>query len=121
MSLTLRIVLIVISIGVIVFVFKKIRKSDFFIEDSFFWIIFCLSLLIISVFPKICYTFSDWLGFESPSNFVFLAIIFLLIAKIFFMSTKISKLQAKLNNLIQKYALDSQKLLNLNQQDQKRG
>ena len=109
MSLTLRITLICVSIIVLVFVFRKIRKTDFVIEDSLFWILLCFLLLLISIFPRICYVFSGWLGFESPSNFVFLTIIFLLLAKEFFISVKVSRLQTKLTHLIQKYAIDSQK------------
>ena len=108
MSITLRITLICVSVIVLVFVFRKIRKTDFVIEDSFFWILLCFLLLLISVFPRICYTFSRWLGFESPSNFVFLAIIFLLLVKEFFISVKVSRLQTKLTHLIQKYAIDGQ-------------
>lgn len=108
MSLTLRIVLICVSLIVLVFVLRKIRKTDFVIEDSFFWILLCLLLLIISIFPGICYAFSNWLGFESPSNFIFLTIIFLLLAKEFFVSVKVSRLQTTLTHLIQKYAIDYQ-------------
>lgn len=107
MSLTLRILLIVFSILVMIFVLRKIRKTDFVIEDSFFWIIFCLVLLVMSIFPNLCYLVSDLLGFESPSNFIFLVVIFLLLAKVFLLTVKVSKMQMKLNNLIQKYAIDS--------------
>ncbi|MBQ6714387.1 MAG: DUF2304 domain-containing protein [Clostridia bacterium] len=107
MSLTLRILLIVFSVLVMIFVMRKIRKTDFVIEDSFFWIIFCLVLLVMSIFPNFCYLISDFLGFESPSNFIFLVVIFLLLAKVFFLTVKVSKMQMKLNNLIQKYAIDS--------------
>lgn len=107
MSLALRILLIVFCAIVMIFVFRKIRKTDFVIEDSFFWIIFCLVLLIISIFPKLCYSVSYLLGFESPSNFIFLVVIFLLLAKVFLLTVKVSKMQMKLNNLIQKYAIDS--------------
>ena len=106
MSLTLRVLLICVSVIVLVFVLRKIRKTDFVIEDSFFWILLCVLLLIISIFPSICYTFSALLGFESPSNFVILTIIFLLLAKEFFTSVKVSRLQTKLTHLIQKYAID---------------
>ncbi|MBQ8649268.1 MAG: DUF2304 domain-containing protein [Clostridia bacterium] len=104
---SLRILMIIVSVIVMVFVFRKIRKSHFVIEDSFYWILLCVLLLVFSIFPKICYSLSDFLGFEAPSNFIFLVIIFLLLAKVFFLSVKISKLQTKLDNLVQRYAIDS--------------
>ncbi len=107
MSWTLRILLIVFCVLVMVFVFRKIRKTDFVIEDTFFWIIFCLVLLLMSLFPNICYELSDILGFESPANFIFLVVIFLLLAKVFLLTIKVSKMQMKLDNLIQKYAIDA--------------
>lgn len=110
MAWTLRILLIVVCVIVLIFVFRKIRRTDFVIEDSFFWIIFCLVLLIISLFPNICTDLSAVLGFESPSNFIFLVVIFLLLVKVFFLAVRVSKLQTKLNNLIQKYAIDSHEI-----------
>ena len=106
MTSTLRAFLVLLSIAVLLFVFRKIRKTDFVIEDSLFWIFFCLLLMLVSIFPGICYAFSDWFGFEAPSNFIFLVTIFCLLAKEFFMSVKVSKLQNKLTQLIQKYAID---------------
>ena len=107
MSLTLRVLLIVFSVLVMLFVLRKIRKTDFVIEDSFFWIIFCLVLLVMSIFPKLCYLAATFLGIESPSNLIFLVVIFLLLVKVFLLTVKVSKMQMKLNNLIQKYAIDS--------------
>ena len=107
MSLTLRILLIVFSVLVMFFVLRKIRKTDFVIEDSFFWIIFCLVLLVMSIFPNLCYLAAKFLGIESPSNLIFLVVIFLLLVKVFLLTVKVSKMQMKLNNLIQKYAIDS--------------
>lgn len=109
MTSTLRVFLILLSIAVLIFVFRKIRKTDFVIEDSLFWIFFCITLILVSIFPKICYMFSDWFGFESPTNFVFLVTIFCLLGKEFFMSIKVTKLQNKLTNLIQEYTIDSKK------------
>ena len=107
MSVGLRVLLIVVSLIVMVFVTRKIKRTDFVVEDSFFWIALSVLFLIISIFPKICYKLSELIGFESPSNFIFLSIIFLLLAKEFFMSVKVSKLQIKMANLIQEMAIES--------------
>lgn len=104
--MNLNIVLIAMSILVCFFIFRKIRKSQFSINDTLYWLFFAVLLLIMSIFPKIPYFFSSLLGFEAPSNFIFVVMIFLLFVKIFLMSVKISSLENKLYALVQKYALD---------------
>lgn len=108
MSVALRVVLVIVSLLTAFFVIRKIRKSQFKITDSLYWIFFIVFLLVISIFPQITYYFSGLLGFESPSNFVFVVFIFLLLIKIFLNSVKTSKLENTLSDLIQKYAIDHQ-------------
>ena len=106
---SLRIVLLIVSVLTALFVLRKIRKAQFSIDYALYWVFFCGLLLILSVFPGISFFFSNLIGFESPSNFIFVVFIFLLLIKMFLMSVKIAGMQAKLNNLVQKYALDMQK------------
>lgn len=112
MSLSLRIILLIVSLFTAFFVFKKIKKSQFYISDTIFWFIFCCLLFIMSVFPKLTYWVSNLIGFEAPSNFVFVIFIFLLLIKVFLMSVKISKLESKLSTLVQNYAIDKNENLN---------
>jgi len=106
MLTTLQIVLVSVSLLTAVFLMGKIRKSQFLIEDTLFWIAFSVLILILSLIPQIPAFFSKLLGFESPSNFIIVAFIFLLIIKIFSMNIKITKLEVKLKTLTQKYAID---------------
>ena len=48
------------------------------------------ALLILAIFPGIAYWAANLLGFMSPINFVYVVIIFLLLAKQFFMSIRAS-------------------------------
>ena len=79
MSIVLRIALIVVSALVRYFVLKKIRKAQLEIDDSIYWIVFSVLLLVISIFPGIAIEASKLLGVRSPANFVFLVMIFLLL------------------------------------------
>lgn len=108
MPINLRIILVVVSFLTAFFMIRKLRKTHFVIEDTIFWVFFSFLLLILSLFPQICYFFAGLLGFDAPSNFIFVVFIFLLLTKIFLMSVKISKLETKLTNVIQKYAIDHQ-------------
>lgn len=101
MSVGVRSILILFSVLTIVFIIKKIRQSKLQIEYSLFWIGFSIFLILISVFPQIVYWFTDLIGIQSPVNFVFLVIIFILIMKNFMMTIELSQLENKVKELVQ--------------------
>ena len=106
MSIYLRIALIVFSLVTAVFTLLKVRKSKMRIEDSLFWICCSIVLVVISVFPQIPTFFSRLLGVQSPSNFIFLCMIFVLLLKVFTQSLKLSETENRLNDLIIRYGVD---------------
>lgn len=106
MSTMLRICLIAASVATTFMMMSKIRKSKVQIEDSIFWVLFSLVLIVFSVFPGVAYVLSDLVGTQAPSNFIFTLIIFLLLAKVFSMTVRISQLESRLKELVQKIALD---------------
>lgn len=105
MTLTLRIVLIVACVIASAYTLRKIRKSQLNVDDAFYWIFFSLTLLLIAIFPDIAIFFSNLLEIESPSNFVFMVMIFLVLFKLFSVSIDISIQKHRLNNLIQRLAI----------------
>lgn len=105
MSLIFRIILVIVALGTNLYMMKKIRHSKVKIEDSIFWIIFSIALIIISIFPQIADFLADLLGIYSTVNFIFLAIIFVLLSKIFAMSIHMSQLEHKVTELSQEMAL----------------
>lgn len=105
MHISLQLILIVVAFLTTLFMIDSIRKSKILIEDSFFWLFFSLIILLLSIFPGMVVFFSDLLGFESPANFVFLSIIFLLIINQFFITKKLSLTEIKLKKTIQYLAL----------------
>lgn len=105
MSLSLKIVLIIISILTCFYIARKLRKSQMNINDTVFWIFFALVLVLLSVFPGIASWGSRLLGFQAPVNFVFVVVIFLLILRMFTMSIKISVLEDKLKNLTEEIGI----------------
>lgn len=105
MSLSLRIVLIIISMLTCFYIARKLRKSQMNINDTVFWIFFAFVLVLLSIFPGIAGWGSRLLGFQAPVNFVFVVVIFLLILRIFIMSIKISVLEDKLKNLTEEIGI----------------
>ena len=105
MSIVLRITLIVVSFLVLLFVLKKIRRTQLYIDDAIFWIVYSALLLVISIFPQLAVWASDLLGIQSPANFVFLFMIFVVLIKLFQLSIELSVQKHRLNRLVQKLAL----------------
>ena len=105
MSVTLRIVLITASVLLIFYTLFKIRKAQLEIDDTAFWLILPALLLVLSVFPEIAFFFSEKLGFISPSNFIFLVVVFLLLFKLFLLTMEVSLQKRRLNRLVQTHAI----------------
>lgn len=108
MNRGLIVTLIVACAITAIFVLRKIKKSQFKIGDTLYWLFFSLFLLLMSIFPKAVFWISDLIGFESPSNFIFVIIIFLLLVKIFLLDARVSKNEDKLTKLSQRYAIDNE-------------
>ncbi len=108
--IALRIILIIMSVFTFAFVIKQIRKNKIEIGESLFWIIISIILIVISVFPQITGFFTKLLGIQSPSNFVFLVAIFIVMLKLFTLSIDVAKLKQKLKSLIENVALKEKEL-----------
>lgn len=109
MPIQLRIALIIISLLTCYYTLSKIRKSQMQIEDSLFWIFTSISLVVLSIFPKIAFFFAGLFAIDSAVNFVFLVIIFILILKVFMLSIRLSQTEERLKSLVQRLAIDSNK------------
>lgn len=109
MTILLRVVLLAVSFITLWYVMRKIRNSQFQIGDSVYWIIFFLLLFVLGAVPTIGMAISNVLGFASPVNFVFVAVIFMLLVKLFFQSIQMSQMDNKIRLLAQKIAIDNHK------------
>ena len=108
MSLGLKIVMILISVGTFAYVIRKIRKSQAQIVDMSFWVIFSLALIMMVLFPELVGKVANIIGIASTINFVFLAVIFLLLLELFFLCIKISKLESKIVDLAGEIAMQNE-------------
>ena len=106
MSLALRIVLLVAASLLFIFLMASIRQSKMRIEDSLFWIVLSVLILLLSIFPDIASVLSRLFGFIAPVNFVFLLFIFILLLKEYFTSKRISELDTKVKELTQQLAIE---------------
>ena len=106
MSIVLRIVLVLGALLALSIVVRKVRKSKIRIADSVYWVCAAVLLLVLAIFPHIAYFFSGLLGFLSPSNFVFVVVIALMLLKLFNLACDVSRLTDKVEQLSQEVALD---------------
>lgn len=109
MTMTLRIVLILVSVVTFFLMMRKIRQSKVQIESAIFWIVLAMVLVIYSIFPAAADFCARVLGIYSTANFLFLVAIFLLIVKVFDMTIQISQLETKIKELVQQMALEEKR------------
>ena len=105
----IRVCLVLGSLITATYILRRVRLAKVQIEDTIFWLLFSGILLILAIFPGIAY-WAAYLGFMSPINFVYVVIIFLLLAKQFFMSIRLSQLDSKVRILTQRVALNEEKI-----------
>ena len=105
MPVILRIVLIISSVLMLIYMLKKVKKSKLQIEHTIFWIILGVFLILISLVPQIIYLFAYLLGIQSPVNLILAFIIFVLLIKQFLMTIEVSQLEIKIRELVEEIAL----------------
>ena len=101
----LRVLLVLGAVAALVLVGRKVKKGKILVEDAVFWVVLAAIFVILALFPSIAIGLAYALGFMSASNFVYLAIIVLLLWKVFSNSAEISRLKNKVNELAQEIAL----------------
>ena len=116
----IRVCLVLGSLITATYILRRVRLAKVQIEDTIFWLLETEPdmelvpvsgiLLILAIFPGIAYWAAYLLGFQSPINFVYIVIIFLLLAKQFFMSIRLSQLDSKVRILTQRVALNEEKI-----------
>ena len=109
MPVTLRIFLIIGAVLTLMFFVSNIRRSRLKINHSIFWIFFGTVLLILALIHDSVFRVSELLGFQSPSNLVYLIVIFLLLIKEFSTTMRISKLSEQITSLTQAMAIQQLK------------
>ena len=108
MSGILRVVLLISALIMAVWILRKIYKCKVKMGDAIFWFFMATILAILGFFPTISYEMTALMGIQSPANFIFLVILFLLMEKIFTLSITLSKLEDKVTVLSAELALRSE-------------
>lgn len=110
LSNRLQVVAIVITAGLLVFVFELIRQRKLMERYSLLWLLAALVLLVLAIFDGLLAHFSSALGIATPSNALFAAAIGFLVLLVLHFSTTISRLTDESKVLAQRIALAEERL-----------
>ena len=91
--------------GFLVYVLRLVSKGRLLLKYSLLWILLCTVALICDAWPQLVYFISDSIGFVTPSNFIFLCAIVLLLAICLSLSVAVSRHVIAVKNLTQRVAI----------------
>lgn len=106
MTMTLRIILIILSVISFILCIRKIKQAKLKVENSVTWMLGSILLILMSIFSGAVEYVSSKLGFIAPVNFVFLVIIGFLLIQNFIDGIRISTLNEKIKDLNHSIALE---------------
>ena len=101
----MNIFLTIIAVLVILYILISIRRNKLSPANSFIWIIFCIILLVLSIWPASLDWLAELLGVSyPPALFLSIALVILFIMN-FVQSKKIESLQKKIVDLGQEVSI----------------
>ncbi|MBQ3475199.1 MAG: DUF2304 domain-containing protein [Bacilli bacterium] len=96
---------IILSVLVILYILYSIRKNKISIKTSFSWMILCIIMLFLSIFPKSIDFVAEQLGVYYAPTLLLTGCVVLLLIKNFNSSKEIYYLQEKVNYLAEEVSL----------------
>lgn len=103
-SVVMRVLLILFSVGMLFFVLRSVRKARVLIDDIIFWVLCSALFIVLAIFPQLASWAAGLLGIQSPINLIYLVVIFVLMVKLFRVSIRLSQLETKVRTLTQELA-----------------
>ncbi len=105
MDITLRIVLLIASILFLAFVLLRVRRGRYLLKYSLIWIVLSLVGVVCAIFPEWLYDVAHFLGFNVPSNFVYFALIGVLLIANLILCGVLSRQEVMLKSLVQELSI----------------
>ena len=107
-NLQIEMAIAALTLLIIIIIFLK--KNSMSIKNSVAWLLLPVVFIIIAIFPEPLASLSNALGFETPSNFIFVVIIALLIILCFSLTITLSRQQYQIIKLIQEFSILKEKI-----------
>ena len=105
MDIRMRIFIGIIMVLAFIYVCTAIKRRVIDIRHALVWLVVCILLLILDIFPALLEGISKLLGFALPVNMLFFLGFLLAIVIIFGLSAKVSKLNEQVKQMTQDLAL----------------
>ena len=110
MDLRIRLFIGIVMVLAFVYICHAIRTKYIDIRHSLVWLVMCIVLLILDIFPILLEYMSNLLGFALPVNMLFFMGFCLSILIIFGLTAKVSKMSDQIKRLTQEMALLSKRM-----------
>lgn len=101
MVFSLRVVLLLGSVGLFAFILYLIKKGKLEIKYSIIWMAFSAAMLLFAIFPYFVLILGDIAGVLDPVNFIFLSQIVFILLILLSVSAVISGFSQKIKKLAQ--------------------
>lgn len=105
MDVTLRIVLLAVSVFFLVFVLFRIRRGKYLLKYSLLWIVLSVLGVLASIFPGWIYSVATICGFAAPSNFVYFVLIVVLLISNLIICGVLSRQEITMKSIIQEISI----------------
>lgn len=105
MNLSTKIWIISLSVGIIIYLFEKIRKQEYIVKFSIPWFFTFIIIIILAIFPNLIDKIALVLGIKEPTNAIFFIAICILVNNIIKLSFSISALKKQAIRMAQEIAL----------------
>ena len=112
-SLT-KIWIIALSIGIIIYLFEKVRKQKYFVKFSIPWFFTFITIIILAIFPSLIDKIAILLGIKEPTNAIFFIAIGILVNNIIKLSFSMSESKKQSIRMAQEIALLKKGIIGVN-------
>lgn len=114
MNLLTKIWIIALSIGIIIYLFEKIRKQKYIVKFSIPWFFTFITIILLAIFPNLIDKIAIVLGIKEPTNAIFFIAIGILVNNIIKLSFSMSESKKQSIRMAQEIALLKKGVIGVN-------
>ena len=97
---------IAFALLLLVITFELLRRRSMREKYAAFWILLSVMMFAFAIFPNVLNQISATFGFQVPSNFLILLVLFFLVIVVMQLSLEVGKLEHEAQRLAEEIALD---------------
>lgn len=114
MNLLTKVWIIALSVGIIIYLFEKIRKQKYIVKFSIPWFFTFITIILLAIFPNLIDKIAIVLGIKEPTNAIFFIAIGILVNNIIKLSFSMSESKKQSIRMAQEIALLKKGVIGVN-------